>query len=420
MAREIPGWISDEDCKLQDNAKLILGDGSNREVETTGDAYLYWDGTNIVLDCETDDSVFAWGDGTTSWDQKWYGANANTFLYLDASASLVYTTGMDFQFKDNDYLVFGTGAGATGDVQITWDATNLLITATADDSLIEIGDSGATQKSFDVKIYGEAANGAEYVLWDASASTWNFGVDNKGVDVKFFGETASAYALWDQSADALLIAGDARLDLSSATVAAANTDGGVFKAGTSGARVTEDTANMKFMSAYFDNGATSGDNRGFYLRLYLTGAGGGGEALRVFTDVENVAGGTAHGAHISLKFGTTGSITGQGIAGRNTLHIPSAAMSGGTYAALQAEIYSDGASSDAAGVTELSFIRVVNDGNATGVTNMDDDAFLITYTGGSIASGNVVQGCNDTATTHGIRCKMSGTTMYLLAATSLS
>jgi len=382
-------WITDEDCKLQDNAKLIIGDGSDREGETTGDAYLYWDGTNIVLDCETDDSVFAWGDGTTSWDQKWYGANANTFLYLDASASLVYTTGMDVQFKDNDYLVFGTGAGATGDVQITWDATNLLITATADDSIIEIGDAGATQKSFDVKIYGNAANGADYFTFDAGAS-------------------------------ALLIGGDSRLDFTNATIAAGNTDGGLIKAGTSGTPLVEDTANMKFVSFYFDNGATSGDNRGIYNRLYLTGAGGGGESLRSMTSVTDVAAGTAHGAHISLSFGSTGSITGLGVASRNTLHVPNQAQSGGTYAATQAEIWSDGASSSVAGVTDIAFLRAVNGGNATGIADVDDKAYLIHYDGGAIASGNMVVGCNDTATTHGIRCKMAGTVMYLLAATSLS
>ena len=149
-----------------------------------------------------------------------------------------------------------------------------------------------------------------------------FGEDDTGLDVKFYGDTASAYVLWDQSDDGLEVAGDARLDFSGATVKAANTDGGIIKAGTSSARVTEDTADMKFMAFYFDNGATSGDNRGMYLRQYLTGAGGSGEALRVFTTVEDVAAANAHGAHISLNFGSTGTITGQGIAGCNTIHIP--------------------------------------------------------------------------------------------------
>lgn len=67
---------------------------------------------------------------------------------------------------DNEGITIGTGA----DVIVKWDSTNLLISASADDTLIEIGDANATQKSFDLKIYGDAANGADYLFWDASGS----------------------------------------------------------------------------------------------------------------------------------------------------------------------------------------------------------------------------------------------------------
>uniref|UniRef100_A0A6M3L6B5 Uncharacterized protein n=1 Tax=viral metagenome TaxID=1070528 RepID=A0A6M3L6B5_9ZZZZ len=208
------------------------------------------------------------------------------------------------------------------------------------------------------------------------------------------------------------LSGDGRIDLSSATVAAANTDGGVIKAGTSSARVTEDTANMKFISMYFDNGATSGDNRGLYLRLYLTGAGGGGEAARIYTDVENVAAGTAHGAHISLGFGTSGKVTGQGIAVRGTLHMPTTALpaSNVTYAALQAEIYSDGAASDPAG-NLLSAIRILNDGHSTGMIDVDDDAAMIELTGWTSGTGNMLYGST-------ARCRVAGTSKYLVFSTA--
>jgi hypothetical protein len=185
---------------------------------------------------------------------------------------------------------------------------------------------------------------------------------------------------------------EGRLDLSSVDVAAANTDGGVYKAGTSASPVTEDTAGMKFMSAYFDDGATSGDARGFYLRLYISGAGGGGESLRAFTTVDDVAGATAHGAHISLNFGSagSGSITGLGVAGRNTLHAPDAALSGGTYAALQTEIYSDGVNADVSGATRCSFIRTIADGHGSGVANVDDNAYFVEFAGVTAASGRMI------------------------------
>ncbi len=41
----------------------------------------------------------------------------------------------------------------------------------------------------------------------------NAGVDDTGVDVKFFGATAGAYLLWDESADSLLTGGGATIDI---------------------------------------------------------------------------------------------------------------------------------------------------------------------------------------------------------------
>ena len=155
---------------------------------------------------------------------------------------------------------------------------------------------------------------------------------------------------------------------------AADSAGLILGSGTAASPATTATADKNFIEFRVENTATSGDNRGMYLREYLAGAGGGGEALRVFTTVDDVAAGTAHGMHCSLNFDTSGSVTGQGIAGRFTLHMPSTALSASnvTYAAIQAEIWSDGATSDPAG-NLLSAIRVVNGGNTTGAADVDDD-----------------------------------------------
>lgn len=177
-------------------------------------------------------------------------------------------------------------------------------------------------------------------------------------------------------------------------------------------------ASTRFIDFQFTNTASSGDNRGFYLRQYLNG-GGGGEALRCFSTI-NASTGTAHGAHISLNFGTSGVLTGLGVAGRNTLHIPDdASWTGGTLAAIQAEIYSDGAASDPDGLTELSYIRVVNDGHANGIADVDDDAFLLSIQGHTIGSGNmVVADADETKFSHKIRIKIGSTTYYLMASDS--
>lgn len=129
---------------------------------------------------------------------------------------------------------------------------------------------------------------------------------------------------------------------------------------------TTSTANTKFIAHYFENTATSGDNRAYYLRLYLAGAGGGGEALRAFTTISDIAAGTAHGAHLSLNFATSGTITGLGCGSRSTLHVINSALTGGTYCGAMSEIYCDGNSSDISGTTVHSIHRfVVAGGNAT-------------------------------------------------------
>lgn len=196
--------------------------------------------------------------------------------------------------------------------------------------------------------------------------------------------------------------------------------------GTSSARVVESVADTKFFQMYIENAATSGDNRAFYLRLYLSGAGGGGEALRVFTTVNNVAAGTAHGAHISLNFGSTGTVTGMGIAVRGTLHLPNAALTSNvTMSALQAEIYSDGANSDPGGSTILSFIRIVNDGHANGKADVDDDAVLLDIQGLTAGAAHVfttglTAATVNAATTCSLKIRIGTTTYYIPVATAIT
>ena len=191
--------------------------------------------------------------------------------------------------------------------------------------------------------------------------------------------------------------------------------GALVKAGTSAAPVVSTVANQNFIQVY--TSSNKAGVCGFYNHLYLTAAAAGGESFRTFTSVSDVAAGTAHGAHISLSFGTTGSITDLGVASRNTLHIANSAITGGTYAAIQPELYADGSTSDPAAVTELSFIRVVNDGNATGVGKIDDKAFLLTLAGGAIGAGNVMAAKTAAAISHTLRMKgPDGVTYYLMVS----
>jgi hypothetical protein len=176
---------------MADDELLTIGTGSDVTIE--------WDSTNLIVAAAADDTLIEIGDSAEtqlSFDVKIYGnaASGADYLYFDASANLLYTTDVDIQLKDDDYLVFGSGSGATGDVNIHWDTTNLIIAATADDTLIEIGDSAETQLSFDVKIYGNAASGADYIMWDASESRLKF--EGAMVGANTPGETTLDFANW--------------------------------------------------------------------------------------------------------------------------------------------------------------------------------------------------------------------------------
>jgi hypothetical protein len=141
--------------------------------------------------------------------------------------------------------------------------------------------------------------------------------------------------------------------------------------GTGGAPATTDTANLNFVEFRGSSTATTAgsDTRCAYLRLYLDGATtGGGDAVRAFATV-NAAVGTAHGAHISASFGASGAVSGQAVAMRSTLHIPDKAVTTGTQAACQGEIFADGDSSDISGISHGLFRGVVG-GDSTGAATV--------------------------------------------------
>lgn len=196
---------------------------------------------------------------------------------------------------------------------------------------------------------------------------------------------------------------------------AASASGLLMGVGTSADPATTSTADAKFVEIRAETTATSGDNRLAYLRYSLNGAGAGGETIRAFTKLE-AAGSTVRGAHVSLDVASGGSASGLGVGVDNQILVHDGALTGGTYAVVNSEIYSAGSSTDVSGVTEMSFFRAVAGGDSTGAANVDDNAYLLTLTGGSIASGNiVVTETDETKFSHKIRCKFNGTVLYLMA-----
>ncbi len=210
--------------------------------------------------------------------------------------------------------------------------------------------------------------------------------------------------------------GQDRFQLGSAALAnqGADTAALLHGLGTSTTPVQTTSGNVNFLGYWVQSDATSGDVRGMYMRLFLTGAGGTGEAARLFTTVTNVAASTARGAHISLSFAASGTVTGLGAALECTLHLNSGGTAGGNLTVLKLAVNSDGASSDPAG-SVLSYIRIDNQGSA--LDDVDDDAYLFDIQGHTIGDGNLVEVAQaEVSYEHNIRIRVGSTIMYLMCA----
>jgi len=162
-------FFEDTDCVLNEGATLIFYDSGNAAdwtVKCSTGEKLEFLPTEI-----TDDQVFAVGDANHTSDLLWYTKTASSIINIDASGDLMFFDGVDVRLNDDDVLSFGDAAEAT--IQYDEDGNNdLQITGT-------VGFDGAV----------------------------NFGINDTGVDVIFFGATDGAYAKWDQANDRMIFTG---------------------------------------------------------------------------------------------------------------------------------------------------------------------------------------------------------------------
>jgi len=203
------------------------------------------------------------------------------------------------------------------------------------------------------------------------------------------------------------------------TPATGDTDGGVIKIGSSttpaSTPIATTAASMSMHREIY--GLDHTGSYGVYFRSYVRTAAISADAFRAFNTVLDVAAGTARGAHVSLSFGTSGTITGLGAAIEATLHLPSTAGAAGTLYGVKSAINSDAATSDPAGATTLAYFAAVNQGDATGGADVDDDVVLLDISGHTIQNGNLVEAVGTAYAlsefTHSIRIKIGGTLYYI-------
>ena len=158
---------------------------------------------------------------------------------LSASRSLIFTqgSGANFTLQAGKQAIIrsdgaGSGAAVSG-VLANLEITTLEVTgAAALDGAATLGSTltvtGASQfnstitagvddTGYDVKFFGDTAS--RYWLWDTSADgvvqrgALTVGVDDTGHDVKFFGATSGRYMEWDESQDVLRLSDNVQLQL---------------------------------------------------------------------------------------------------------------------------------------------------------------------------------------------------------------
>ena len=221
------------DFKLNGTDHIQLGTSSgDTTIKIATDAkdlqFLQADGRNIL---EINDAGYvALGNGATGsgqlriYEDTDNGTNFSAFQVGTQSADITYTLPTadgtsGFQLTTNgsgvlswaaaqialandgnNRIVTGTGsAGLNAEAGLTFDGSTLAVT-------------GATTISTNLDVDGttnlDAVDIDGAVQIDATLSV---GVDDTGYDVKLFGDTASAFMLWDASADDLILSGAAGL-----------------------------------------------------------------------------------------------------------------------------------------------------------------------------------------------------------------
>jgi len=212
-------WAIDSAGLATFGGGVDLLDDDNLRFGSSQDVVIDWDQTQLLIAAAADDTKIEIGDSAAtqlSFDIQWYGNGANgaDYLYFDASANLIYSTGVDLQIKDSDFLVFGSGAGASGDVNVKWDTTNLLIEAATDNTgQIRLGSTNA----MDLSVYG--STNTNICLFDVNETTYGSLLDLNGWDIRLqdddqlmFGDASDVVIDWDQT-KLVIACDDGRVDL---------------------------------------------------------------------------------------------------------------------------------------------------------------------------------------------------------------
>jgi len=240
-------WFNGADIAFGDADGLLFGDalgtGCFRVAEASDVLVInnVVDGTGTV----------AFGAADTGIDVAFYGGAGSGQMLWDetgnTNGALIFNNA-DIEMGDADLIQLGDGAdliiSATGTTTTaTMAAASTFVFADTDhsSSLFTFGTTAGN--GLDVLFLGATAN--RYVDWDAGADTWNFGVDDDGPDVYFYGEASGAYMKWAEAASRLVFVGGSQISLNDAVellIGTGASNAGDFKIfSTNGSTLTIDT-----------------------------------------------------------------------------------------------------------------------------------------------------------------------------------
>ena len=147
---------------------------------------------------------------TLSDDLQFSNANPN-IIGADTDGALSITADTATNQGGNIVLYGNTHGTKAQDIEFRADAT---IVMNWDESGSKWAITGGLDVSTDLDVDGTANLDAVDIDGNVQLDgTLTVGVDGTGKDVKFFGDTSSAFILWDESADKLLTAGGAVIDI---------------------------------------------------------------------------------------------------------------------------------------------------------------------------------------------------------------